>query len=246
MTVGTVTIREERSRTQKASERVAQDIVRDIVRRGLSSGDHLPLEAAMVEEYHVSRTSLREALRLREVQGLISLTPGPGGGPTVGTVEPSYLARTAALYFHLSAATYSDVMRTQVLLEATCARLAALNPERELAMQPWFGLDMPDDIPSYRYITLGFHGAVYELAANPVLSLLTQAVTHIVTQHVIMTMDPVELRPAIVDEHGRLAEVIASGDADEAERQMAAHFQNQHDHFAARSPARLEEIIEWR
>ena len=59
MTVGTVTIREERSRTQKASERVAQDIVRDIVRRGLSSGDHLPLEAAMVEEYHVSRTSLR-------------------------------------------------------------------------------------------------------------------------------------------------------------------------------------------
>lgn len=246
MTVGTVTIQTERSRTQKASERVAQEIVRDIVRRGLSSGDHLPLEAEMVEEYHVSRTSLREALRLLEVQGLLSLKPGPGGGPTVGTVEPAFLARTTALYFHLSGAKYSDVMRTQVLMEGICARLAAQNPERERAMRPWFGLDMPDDVASYRNITLGFHGAVYELTGNPVLSLLTQAVTHIVTQHVIMTMDPVDLRPAIVDEHGTLAELIASGDADEAERQMAAHFQTQHDHFAVRSPARLEEIIEWR
>ena len=103
MTVGHLTLQEERSRTVKASERVAQDIVRDIVRRGLQTGDRLPLEAAMVEEYGVSRTSLREALRILEVQGLISLKPGPGGGPVVGTVEPSHLARTAALYFHLSA-----------------------------------------------------------------------------------------------------------------------------------------------
>ena len=128
MTVGRVTLREQRARTVKASERVAQDIVRDIVRRGLGTGDRLPLEAAMVEEYGVSRTSLREALRLLEVQGLISLKPGPGGGPVVGTVEPSHLARTASLYFHLSAATYGDVMATQVLMESTCARTAALQP----------------------------------------------------------------------------------------------------------------------
>ena len=131
MTIGQVTLREERSRTVKASERVAQDIVRDIVLRGLGTGDRLPLEAAMVEEYGVSRTSFREALRLLEMQGLISLKPGPGGGPVVGTVEPSHLARTAALYFHLGAATYDDLMHAQVLMESSCARLAALNPERE-------------------------------------------------------------------------------------------------------------------
>jgi DNA-binding FadR family transcriptional regulator len=246
MTVGQLTLREERSRTVKASERVAQDIVRDIVLRGLETGDRLPLEAAMVDEYGVSRTSLREALRLLEVQGLISLKPGPGGGPVVGTVEPSHLARTAALYFHLSAASYSDVMRTQVLMESTCARLAAQHPDRDAAMRPWFVQELPDDLSGYRDLTTGFHGAVYRLTDNPVLSLLTQAVTHIVTQHVITTMDPVELRGPIVDEHAELAEVIAGGDADEAERKMAAHFQRQHDHFAARSPARLEENIEWR
>ena len=246
LTVGKLTLHEGRSRTMKASERVAQDIVRDIVRRQLETGDHLPLEAAMVEEYGVSRTSLREALRLLEVQGLISLKPGPGGGPVVGAVEPAHLARMAALYFHLGAATYADVMATQVLMESTCARLAALNPARTEAMAPWLIQELPDQVGEYRDLTTGFHGAVYQLAANPVLSLLTQAVTHIVTQHVLLTMDPVDLRGTIVAEHAALADVIASGDADKAERLTAEHFQRQHDHFAERSPARLQEHIEWR
>lgn len=246
MTVGQLTLREERSRTVKASERVAQEIVRDIVLRGLQTGDRLPLEAAMVDEYGVSRTSLREALRLLEVQGLISLKPGPGGGPVVGSIEPAHLARTAALYFHLSGATYADVMRTQVLMESTCARLAALNPAREAAMAPWFDQALPDHLATYRDVTTGFHGAVYRLADNPALSLLTQAITHIVTQHVIRTMDPVELRAAIIDEHAELARLIASGDAELAEREMARHFQRQHDHFSARSPERLQESIQWR
>ena len=246
MTVGGVTMADERTRTQKASERTAQEIVRDIVQGELASGDRLPMESAMVEQYGVSRTSLREALRLLEVQGLISLKPGPGGGPVVGTVEPSFLARTAALYFHVSGAVYADVMQAQVLLESTCARLAATNPARADVMQPWLRQELPTDVGQYRDLTVGFHGVVYELADNPVLSLLTQAVTHIVTRHVLMTADPVDLRPAIVDEHAELAAVIAAGDAPGAERLMAEHFQRQHDHFAARSPRRLDEKVEWR
>src|SRR5687767_1624471 len=73
MTVGQVSLRPEPRRTVKASERVALEIVRAIVAQGLRTGDRLPLEAEMVEQYGVSRASLREALRLLEVQGLIRL-----------------------------------------------------------------------------------------------------------------------------------------------------------------------------
>ena len=87
-------------------------------------------------------------------------------------------------------------MRTQVLMESTCARFAASHPDREAAMRPWFEPRVPDHLPEYRDLTTGFHGTVYRLADNPALSLLTQAVTHIVTPHVVRTMDPVELRGA--------------------------------------------------
>ena len=40
--------------------------------------------------------------------------------------------------------------------------------------------------------------------------------------------------------------MIASGDADAAERQMAHHFERQHDHLAAHYPARLAEAVQWR
>jgi GntR family transcriptional repressor for pyruvate dehydrogenase complex len=246
VTVGHVSFANSRSRTQKTSERVALDLVRDIVARGLRTGARLPLEAEMVEHYGVSRASLREALRLLEVQGLIWLKPGPGGGPVVGAVEPSHLARTAALYFHVGAATYDDVMRTQAMLEPLCAEHAARNPDRHGALEPFLQQEMPDDETAFRAITGDFHGTIYALAANPVLSLLTQAVTHIVTHHVVTSMDPVELRPQILEEHTELARVIASGDADEAGRLMATHFETQHNYYREHWPARLEALIEWR
>src|SRR5262245_53560806 len=87
------------TRPLKTAERVARDITRDIISGGLATGDSLPSEAAMLTQYGVSRESLREALRLLEVQGLIAIRRGPGGGPTVGSVDPANLGRISSLYY---------------------------------------------------------------------------------------------------------------------------------------------------
>lgn len=245
LAAGGVTATGER-RTVKTSERIALEIVQDIVVRGLGTGDRLPLESAMVEEYGVSRASMREALRLLEVQGLIHLKRGPGGGPVVGAVEPSHLARMAALYFRLGAATYGNLLHTQALLEPMCAALAARHPDRREEMAPFATDQGARDEASFRRVTVGFHGAVYRLAANPVLSLLTQAITHIVTSHVVATMDPVEMRPSILHDHTELARAIGAGHVERARKGMAAHFLAQHAYYREREPARLDEVIEWR
>jgi DNA-binding FadR family transcriptional regulator len=233
-------------RTQKASERVALQIVRDIVSQGLGTGDRLPLEAQMVKQYGVSRASLREAMRLLEVQGLISLKPGPGGGPVIGAVSPANLARTEALYFHLAGATYDQLLSTQVLLEPICAGLAARNPDREQRLQPFLESTDDQDLPRYRDHTEGFHAVVWALADNPVLTLLSRSITHLVTDHVVATMDPVELRPSILVEHAELASVIIQGDETKARELMGAHFEVQHDYYRTNWPTRLGELIEWR
>ena len=246
MTVGHVATDGDGQRAPKTSERVALEIVHDLVSRALRTGDQLPLEAAMVEEYHASRASVREALRLLEVQGLIRIKPGPGGGPVVGSVDPANLARTASLYFHLGAANYDQLLRTQALLEPLCACLAARHPDRDLVLRPFL---VPNDRltdAEYHRVTDAFHQAIYRLAANDVLTLLTQAVTHIVTVHLVATMDPVELRSSILHEHALLARAIAGGQADVAGRLMAEHLRGQHSYYRQQWPSRLREPIEWR
>ena len=116
-------------RVVKTSEMVALNIVHDIKARNLKNGDRLPLEMAMLQEYRVSWASLREALRLLEVQGLISIKPGPGGGPVVGSVDARQMARTASLYFHLGDMRYGGILhpgaaRTD-LCPAGCRQSAA-------------------------------------------------------------------------------------------------------------------------
>ena len=94
----------------------------------------------MLEQYGVSRESLREGLRLLEVQGLISIRRGPGGGPIVGSVDPANLGRISTLYYHLAGATYAELFDAWEAAEIAIAELAARNPDRRAvraAMAPY-------------------------------------------------------------------------------------------------------------
>ena len=222
-------------------------IVHDLVVRGLRPGDKLPLESAMLQQYKVSRASLREALRLLEVQGLISIRPGPGGGPVVGNVDARNLARTTSLYFHLGGMKYGDIFSTQEVLEPVCAQLACRHPDREERMAPFLDArPLPKEGTPYHEVTLDFHNTVYELCGNPVLALVTQAVTSLISSHIVSTMDPVELHEPILEEHAQIARAISTGKESRAHRLTSEHFRAQHDYYQRNWPARFDEIIEWR
>src|SRR6266850_1578298 len=101
----------------KTCELVAMEIVRDIVASRRHPGEGLPDESKMLSRYRASRSSLREALRLLEVQGLVNIRAGRGTGTTVGTVHHSHLARTLTLYLHMSGATYKQLLEAWVRSE---------------------------------------------------------------------------------------------------------------------------------
>src|SRR5688500_15216649 len=104
-------------RQRKASENVAAQLVNDIVSPGLVPGDSLPAEAAMMVEYQAGRGTVREALRLLEVHGLISIKTGPNGGPIVCDVTAADLARILSLYFARMNVTFADLGDARLELE---------------------------------------------------------------------------------------------------------------------------------
>ena len=85
---------------------VARHIVRDAVRAGLAPGDVLPPERAMLETYRTCRGTLREARRLLEFQGVITLKPGPGAGPVLLTPPAARLASTLQLLMPVNGSGY--------------------------------------------------------------------------------------------------------------------------------------------
>ncbi len=219
-------------RPLKAAEVVARDLVRDIAADGLAPGDSLESEAEMLKKYGVSRESLREGLRLLEVQGMITIRRGPGGGPSVGTVDPANLGRMHALFFNLSGATYAELFETWVFAETALAGFAAANPDDELrqqAMEQFFDeqahehehLDLEQFVEGHE----SFHSAVAALSGNRVTQLTFRSYGLLVAHHVATVGDPRPIQDALVEDHVRIAKSIAAGDRDESERLMREHLQ---------------------
>src|SRR5258706_16467421 len=97
-------------RGEKVASLVARRIVRTIVDEGLEPGAPLEPEALMLHRFGVSRASLREALRILETQGLITIKPGPGGGPSVAAVDSTNFARTSTLFFQVLRVRFREVV----------------------------------------------------------------------------------------------------------------------------------------
>ncbi|MFN8641828.1 MAG: FCD domain-containing protein [Candidatus Binatia bacterium] len=104
---------------------LAQAIAAEIQRRGLSAGDKLLSEEKMVARYGVARGSLREALRYLELQGVLRIKSGPGGGPLIQTPDGRHFASTLALMLQFVGARFRAIVETRWVVEPGIAALAA-------------------------------------------------------------------------------------------------------------------------
>jgi len=236
-------------RVLKTSERVALDIVRDIVDQGLKSGDRLPPEAEMLGQYRVSRSSLREALRLLETQGLIAIRPGAGAGTVVCEAAPNNLGRTMTLYFHFADVTYQELLDTWMLIEPMLAELAARNPDAEArrAIMGPFLADSQTATGVFRSVPAGssFHGAVARLARNRSLEMTARAIGAIVSDHILQLKTRTELESFIIDEHATLARSIMDGRPGLSRELMAEHVAHLIADFRHFWPSKVGERVRW-
>lgn len=119
------------ARRSKAATVLAQNIAREIQRRGLGPGTRLLSEEKMVARYGVARGSLREALRYLELQGVLRIKSGPGGGPVIQTPNGRHFASTLALMLQFVGARFRVVVETRWVVEPGIAALAAQRANAE-------------------------------------------------------------------------------------------------------------------
>lgn len=218
-------------RGAKTSERVAAALVQEIVSTKLKPGDRLPNEAAMVERFQVGRGSLREALRILEIHGLISLRSGPGGGPVVIAVDPRDVARTFSLYLHLSGATVHELIEARLFVEPMIAKLAAQrmnDPDMERLREAMaFEASIPAGDDRFIFAGNNFHYVLATLSGNRVIDLMATALKELYTSRVVgggLVNNLAQER--LRTEHRAIAEAILSGDVELSERLAHEHTAN--------------------
>lgn len=222
-----------------------------IADRGLTAGDMLPREADMLAEYGVSRETLREALRLLEVQGLITLRRGPGGGPVVGAARAVNLGRVSTLYFQMAGATYNELFEAWVLGEGTLAERAARNPDARLraaTMAPYIeAVDHSDhdNVASFMQAHTGFHDDVGALSGNRVLDLTLASFGQIVAYQAGVVDDPRTLHTQLYEDHRTVARAISAGHNRAARQLMEQHIETVLEYFREHFDGRLDEPVEW-
>jgi DNA-binding FadR family transcriptional regulator len=236
-------------RTEKISENVARQILRDIQQQGLAPGSMLPPESAMLERFDIGRGSLREALRILEVNGLVTIKTGPGGGPIVGAPDPRNFGQMSTLHLQSIGATYRQLLDARVEYESLLARRAAeqegddvgrrVREAAEYSKQP-----VPDD-DRYASIASGFHAAVCDAGGNPVLALAANSIQSIWSQRVTSVLFSPEDRPAVFAQHEAITRAIERHDGKRAERLMREHMQHYQAYCEARYPARMEDVVDW-
>ncbi|MFD4294183.1 FadR/GntR family transcriptional regulator [Rhodococcus sp. NPDC058505] len=174
-------------RVPKAGELVAASLRRRIITGELEVGDPLPNEAALMEQFGVSRPTLREAFRILESESIITVLRGAHGGARVLAPDSAAAARYTGLLLQYRGVPLVDVYRARAALEvAAVGTLADGAHDAELdtfEALVEIGADLLDDAEAFSRHDVDVHQALIELAGNQTLAVLAGMVVHIIDAH---------------------------------------------------------------
>src|SRR3984893_5261106 len=112
-------------RANKLASKVARHIEADIVRRGWTIGESLGSEQALQQRFRVSRSVLREAVRLVEHHQVARMRRGPGGGLLICEPDAAPATHAIIIYLEYLGTTIGDLLDARLLLEPLAASPAA-------------------------------------------------------------------------------------------------------------------------
>lgn len=212
----------------KASDILATKL-RDLILSGqIEPRQSLPTERELVADSGLSRSSVREALRVLEVEGLITTRPGRSGGSTVQLPGRGSVARSMQLFVRSHSIRLEALLETRVGVEPFLAGLAARNRtqreyEEMAAIHTRFEASV-DDVVAYKRINLDWHLAVARASRNEVLIALMEAISQpIFDAAAYQEVTTSEIRKAAIRAHAGILKAIEAGDADQAASRMEKH-----------------------
>jgi GntR family transcriptional regulator, transcriptional repressor for pyruvate dehydrogenase complex len=245
------------------AETIASDLRSKILSGEVPDGGSLPKLEDLMDEFAVGKGSVREACRILETEGLLTVRRGAKGGSVVSVPTPSNVAYTVGLVLQARGATVSDVLTAIEAFEPTCAELCARRANRAEAVLPEMeaaqaelarSIAMNDGVSASR-AARRWHETLAQNCGNETAAVLWGALETVWTSHAQtaaaeyadhgVPFSPEESRDVYVS-HEHIQELIRSGNAVEAAAATRQHIHtarlHEHDPDDHSSVIRAETI----
>jgi len=210
------------------SQHVARLLLDRIVEENLHQGSSFGTEAELLEQYQVSRPTLRESLRILESQGVLSLRPGPKGGIIVEKPSIDILAHSFSVFLRIHDVPLIEILRARMAIEPALIRDAALNGTEEHFAEMDASVDRleavkDDDGTVLKRENRIFHNIIAKAAHNPVLEVFWQTICSLASGEGEGIKFTERNRLAVVAAHRELTAACRRRDPDLAQNLMMQH-----------------------
>ena len=228
-------VKRKQTPTREKPQQIADEIRGLIVTGQLSEGESLGHEPDLVERFGVSRPSLREALRILEAEGLITVVRGVRGGVIVHEPDGRLTARSAALLLQARNVSLADVFEARSLVEPIAARTLATMRGRRAAIKELRALigeeeAVIDDPDAFGIANAAFHERLVALAGNQTLGIVAEMLHEIVAVAVAAVSrgedgGSLATRRRGLRSQEKLLDLLEAGDGAAAEEHWRSHMQ---------------------
>lgn len=217
---------------RRAWQVVLESIERDLLEGRLRPGDHLPGERALSADLGVGRSSVREAIRVLEVLGLVRTATGsgPNAGAIIVALPGGGMSALMRLQVAATGFAVADIVKTRLVLETAVAADLAEASQPDLAASVTL-LDVMEsrDLPEAEFLALDaqFHLSLAEASGNQVIAAtmagLRSSIEGYVRQGAATLPSWPETSARLMREHRNILAAIESGDAASARTVVHAH-----------------------
>ena len=237
--------------SRRTAEIVADELRRQIIDGRLADGDLLPGQKQLVEQLNVSLVSVREALRILETEGLVSVRRGNRGGAVVHAPAKSGAAYMLGLVLQSDSVPVTDLRTALAELEPSCAALAALRPDRATTLVPELIqsnetlADNLGDPEKFSEIGREFHHQLARGCGNATMVAVMGSLEALWISQEGEWFDRAKdenayptpaKRRAALNAHVKMTAAIADGDVDLARRLAYRHIGDAHTHALPEIP----------
>jgi GntR family transcriptional repressor for pyruvate dehydrogenase complex len=223
-----------RGKPREKPQLIADELRQLIIAGELDEGDSLGHEPDLIARFGVSRPSLREALRILEAEGLISVLRGVRGGVVVHRPDQRLTARTAALVLQARNVSLADVFQARTILEPAAVRLVASARNRRTSVRRLRALIAEqeaaiDDPETFGQANARFHEELVAMAGNQTLTIVAEMLNEVVARAVTLVSradahgGSAATRRRGVRSQDRLVSLVEAGDVDGAEEHWRTH-----------------------